>query len=177
MIENNLKKTEDLEQDEEIYPVRVYREDEKLIIGIPKGLEKAKKAFQKTVGSKFINSQQMLLAKATGIFKDEFDKNAALQILFEMGPKNPTESMLAAQIISLNDIIFNKINLISNVSLNPEATLDEMNNLKTLTGIFQKNVSTLYKLQHGGKQNIRVQHVNVSDGGQAIIGDVKNEKK
>jgi hypothetical protein len=34
-------------------------------------------------------------------------------------------------------------------------------------------VETLRRLRHGGDQYVRVEHVHVSDGGQAIVGNVK----
>jgi hypothetical protein len=37
---------------------------------------------------------------------------------------------------------------------------------------YQQGLLTLRKLRLGGYQRISVQHVHVSDGGQAIVGDV-----
>jgi hypothetical protein len=36
-------------------------------------------------------------------------------------------------------------------------------------------VEVLRRLRHGGQQVVRVEHVHVNDGGQAVIGNVKNE--
>jgi hypothetical protein len=36
--------------------------------------------------------------------------------------------------------------------------------------VYQKGMLTLYKLRQGGQQRIMVQYVNVSEGGQAVIG-------
>ena len=38
---------------------------------------------------------------------------------------------------------------------------------------FTAQVETLKKYRTGGNQTIQVQHVNVNEGGQAIVGDVK----
>jgi len=35
-------------------------------------------------------------------------------------------------------------------------------------------METLRKHRNGGKQTVTVQHVNVSDGGKAIVGDVSH---
>lgn len=32
----------------------------------------------------------------------------------------------------------------------------------------------LRRLRHGGQRHVRVEHVHISDGGQAVIGNVKN---
>jgi hypothetical protein len=39
---------------------------------------------------------------------------------------------------------------------------------------YQQGLLTLRKLRHGGHQRISVQHIQVCDGGQAIVGDVLN---
>ena len=44
--------------------------------------------------------------------------------------------------------------------------------------VFQEGLLTLQKLKTGGKQTMVVQHVQVSDGGQAVIaGSVKSGNK
>ena len=43
--------------------------------------------------------------------------------------------------------------------------------------IFQQGMLTLKKIRQGGQQKITVQYVNVSDGGQAVIGDVERNKR
>jgi hypothetical protein len=35
----------------------------------------------------------------------------------------------------------------------------------------------LRRLRHGGQQYVRVEHVYVNDGGQAVIGNVKQSSK
>src|SRR5215467_12307161 len=37
-------------------------------------------------------------------------------------------------------------------------------------------VETLRRLRHGGDQYVRVEHVHVGDGGQAIVGNVKTHE-
>jgi hypothetical protein len=38
---------------------------------------------------------------------------------------------------------------------------------------YSVQVETLRRLRHGGDQYVRVEHVHINDGGQAIIGNVK----
>ena len=38
---------------------------------------------------------------------------------------------------------------------------------------FTAQMEALRKHRHGGKQTVTVQHVNVEDGGQAIVGTVE----
>jgi hypothetical protein len=38
---------------------------------------------------------------------------------------------------------------------------------------YSNQVEVLRRLRHGGQQYVRVEHVHISDGGQAVIGNVK----
>jgi hypothetical protein len=42
-----------------------------------------------------------------------------------------------------------------------------------LMKVFTLQVEVLRRLRHGGHQFVRVEHIHISDGGQAIIGDIK----
>jgi len=39
--------------------------------------------------------------------------------------------------------------------------------------VFTMQVEVLRRLRNGGQQFVRVEHIHVNDGGQAIIGNVK----
>ena len=41
------------------------------------------------------------------------------------------------------------------------------------SGAYSVQVETLRRLRHGGDQYVRVEHVHVNEGGQAIVGNVK----
>lgn len=43
-----------------------------------------------------------------------------------------------------------------------------------LMASFQDGIATLHKLRHGGKQTVTVQHVQVSEGGQAVVAGSVN---
>ena len=43
----------------------------------------------------------------------------------------------------------------------------------TRTFLWSGNKDTLRRLRHGGDQYVRVEHVDVNDGRQAVIGNVK----
>src|SRR5262245_4383925 len=40
------------------------------------------------------------------------------------------------------------------------------------SGSNERQVETLRRLRHGGDQHVRVEHVHVNEGGQAVIGNV-----
>jgi hypothetical protein len=42
---------------------------------------------------------------------------------------------------------------------------------------FTMQVEVLRRLRHGGQQFVRVEHVHVNDGGQAVIGNVRQSSE
>jgi hypothetical protein len=40
--------------------------------------------------------------------------------------------------------------------------------------VYATQVEALRRLRHGGSQIVRVEHVHVNEGGQAVIGNVKS---
>jgi hypothetical protein len=44
-----------------------------------------------------------------------------------------------------------------------------------LVRAYATQVEVLRRLRNGGQQFVRVEHVHVNDGGQAVIGNVKKE--
>jgi hypothetical protein len=42
---------------------------------------------------------------------------------------------------------------------------------------YSVQVETLRRLRHGGDQHVRVEHVHIGDGGQAIIGNVRKDNR
>jgi hypothetical protein len=46
-----------------------------------------------------------------------------------------------------------------------------------LMKVFTLQVELLRRLRHGGQQYVRVEHVHVNDGGQALIGNVKKSDR
>jgi hypothetical protein len=64
--------------------------------------------------------------------------------------------------------------------LTAEAAI-EAGGLRALAGArllraYSTQVEVLRRLRHGGHQYVRVGHVNIHDGGQAVIGNVKTDK-
>ena len=42
---------------------------------------------------------------------------------------------------------------------------------------YSVQVETLRRLRHGGDQYVRVEHVHIGDGGQAIIGNMRKDNR
>ncbi len=99
------------------------------------------------------------------------DKNHALAIVAEITPTDGLEAMLATQMAATHIAMMRHSRLM--------ATVDTIAQLDVHEKVFNKlgrtftiQMEALRKHRHGGKQTVTVQHVTVSDGGQAIVGHV-----
>ena len=99
------------------------------------------------------------------------EANAALALLDGLKPENELEAMLASQIFACFNLGMDMAAR-SNDSNRPDLA-------ETYAGISTKmmrtmtaTVETLSKLRRGGSQTVRVEHVHVHNGGQAIVGNV-----
>lgn len=102
---------------------------------------------------------------------DETRLNAMLAVLDAAQPENEVEAMLLMQMALAHDMAFD---------LAARAHAAEYTNaLECLGGLsvrfmraFAANAEALGKLRRGGEQRVKVEHVHVHPGGQAIVGDV-----
>jgi hypothetical protein len=99
--------------------------------------------------------------------------NAALASIIEIDPKDSIELMLASQMTATHALAME----MSRRAMDGEQTLDgvdkNINFTNKLMRTFSTQVEALNKYRTKGQQKITVQHVNVNNGGQAVIGDVK----
>jgi hypothetical protein len=99
--------------------------------------------------------------------------NAAYAMYQGIEPEDSIECLLATQMVATHNIAME----LAKRAMLPEQTIDGVNaNINRVTKLmrtFAAQVETLKKYRTGGKQTIQVQHVNVNEGGQAIVGDVK----
>lgn len=99
------------------------------------------------------------------------ERHFMLSIIRDLEPKDPVERMLAVQMAATHVATIR-----AGRSLACSENLHQVNAHYTgftkLTRTFASQVEALRKHRTGGKQTVLVQHVNVSDGGQAIVGNV-----
>ena len=98
--------------------------------------------------------------------------NAALATILEIDPQDSIELMLATQMTTVHNMAME----MSRRAMHSEQTLEgvelNINFAKKLMRTFSTQVETLNKYRTKGQQKITVQHVNVNEGGQAIVGDI-----
>ena len=88
-----------------------------------------------------------------------------------INPKDETEALLAAQMAAIHNATMVAARRLSHVETIPQQD-SASNMLNKLARTFASQVEALKKYRSAGEQTIKVQHVTVNEGGQAIVGNV-----
>jgi len=100
--------------------------------------------------------------------------NSMVAYVRGIGPKDAVEAMHAIQMASVHVAMMNVANILKNSS-QAGSQLDQFDSasaaLNKLARTWNMQVETLKKHRSTGEQSIRVQHVNVAEGAQAIVGN------
>ena len=100
------------------------------------------------------------------------DLNGVVAMIQGIGPKDETEAMLATQMVAIHNATMTAARRLSHVDNIPQQD-SASNMLNKLARTFATQIEALKKYRSTGEQSIRVQHVIVNDGGQAIVGNVQ----
>lgn len=107
---------------------------------------------------------------------DEFAANDErafmLSIIQDLKPRDAIERMLAVQMVATHVATIRSGRWLAQ-SKHTRQTQAHCTGYNKLIRSFAAQVETLRKYRNGGEQKVTVQHVNVSDGGQAIVGNVQ----
>ena len=119
----------------------------------------------------FLTGLLTQLANASGGEVDEQRLNFMLSVVKGIKPRDQIETMLAAQMAAVHT-----------ATMKFSRSLDEAKYLEhrdsadrtfnKLARTFVTQMEALKRYRTGGEQTVTVQHVNVSEGGQAIVGNV-----
>jgi hypothetical protein len=115
--------------------------------------------------------KQLANASAKGGDINEDDLNFMLSVVKGIEPKDQIEAMLAAQMAAIHNAIMTFTRRLANVETIPQQDSAERA-LNKLTRTFVSQMEALKRYRTGGEQRVTVQHVSVSEGGQAIVGNV-----
>ena len=102
---------------------------------------------------------------------NETSVNAALAIVDGIGPENEMEALLASQMAATHALAMMLVGRTRRVDQLQQAAVNGGLAIKLLR-TFTLQAETLAKLRRGGGQTVRVEHVHVHSGGQAIVGNV-----
>ena len=115
--------------------------------------------------------RQLASAVSLGGGADEEAINFALAVIAGIEPKDELETMLAMQMVAIHLATMTFTRRLAHVE-----TLDQQHGseraLNKLARTFAMQLEALKRYRTGGEQKVVVQHVNVNEGGQAIVGTV-----
>ena len=137
----------------------VAREDVMLVLG--------------TSSQEFMDGVLRQLANAVSPGKDADEEaiNFALAVIAGIEPKDELETMLAMQMVAIHLATMTFTRRLAHVE-----TLDQQHGseraLNKLARTFAMQLEALKRYRTGGEQKVVVQHIDIREGGQAIVGTV-----
>jgi hypothetical protein len=133
-----------------------------------------------TQSSDFVNSSLIQIQAAArsplgGV--SEIAVNAALAMIEAAAPRDEIEGALAVQLACTHTTAMAVLAKFD-VGFATERRAAAFGSAASrLLRAFAMQVEVLRRLRHGGHQCIRIEHVHVNDGGQAVIGNVKSNSE
>jgi hypothetical protein len=118
---------------------------------------------------------QLLGASSQGGAANEERANFMLSVIKGIKPRDQVEAMLAAQMAAVHA---------ATMKLFPQLTMADFiqqrdsaeRTLNKLMRTFVTQMEALKRYRTGGEQKVTVQHVTVGEGGQAIVGNITQER-
>lgn len=98
--------------------------------------------------------------------------NASLAIMNGIAPESPLEGLLAAQMTVTHNMAMEFSRRAMREGQTTDGVDRNINRTTKMMKAFTSQVEALQKLRNKGQQKITVQHVQVNQGGQAVIGDI-----
>ena len=102
---------------------------------------------------------------------DERGLNFMLSVVKGIQPRDQLEVMLAAQMAAVHMATMTSAQRLAHAENIPQHDSAERT-FNKLTRTFATQMEALKRYRTGGEQKVTVQHVSVSEGGQAIVGNV-----
>jgi hypothetical protein len=103
--------------------------------------------------------------------------NGALAIIAAFAPQNEAEAALALQAACTHMVAMVMMARVGGGHGGPHRLPGMASAIAKLTRGYCTQVETYRRLRSGGEQNIRVEHVHVHEGGQAIVGAVSTPSR
>ncbi len=115
--------------------------------------------------------KQIAMATCKNGEPSEEDANFMLAVVEGVEPQDQIEAMLATQMATVHMTMLTFARRLANVENIPQQDSAERA-FNKLARTYAAQVEALKRYRTGGEQKVTVQHVNVSEGGQAIVGSV-----
>jgi hypothetical protein len=94
-----------------------------------------------------------------------------LSVIKGIEPQDQLEAMLAAQMAAVHNATITFVRRLAHVETIPQQDSAERA-FNKLARTFAAQVEALKRYRTGGEKTVRVEHVTVNEGGQAIVGAV-----
>jgi hypothetical protein len=99
--------------------------------------------------------------------------NAVAAAMLDIGPRDALEGLLVAQMVSIHNQAMECFRR-ANIDEQPlEFATSCRNQAVKLLRTYVSQLEALNKYRRGGQQTVRVEHVSVHQGGQAIVGHIR----
>lgn len=128
-----------------------------------------------TASSDFVNAAMFQLQHAARLHCGAIEAtpvNAALAMIEAAAPTNEVEAALAIQMACTHTAAMSVLARFGSGHGTAGRVVPLANAAARLLRAYSVQVETFHRLRHGGDQYVRVEHVHISDGGQAVIGNV-----
>jgi hypothetical protein len=103
----------------------------------------------------------------------EVGMNAALALIEGAAPRDEIEGALAVQMACTHSAALSVLARFRGGAGSERRIVALATAAARLLRAYSVQVETLRRLRHGGNQHVRVEHVHINEGAQAIIGNVK----
>jgi hypothetical protein len=100
--------------------------------------------------------------------------NGVMAAVSEINPRDPVESMLAAQMVSCHLQVMRLLEKVSSKDLTVDLTDKYLRLADRLTRTYSRQVEVLASYRRKGNQKMTVEHITINDGGQAIVGNIED---
>ena len=97
--------------------------------------------------------------------------NFFVSVIKGIEPRDQLEAMLAAQMACINKAMLESIQHLNKSESIQQWEMAERS-INKLARTYALQMETLKRYRSGGEQKVTVQHVNVAEGGQAIVGNI-----
>lgn len=99
-----------------------------------------------------------------------------LQLTKELAPRNTMEALLLTQMAACHSHCMSMF-ASAGKSICEDSQTKYLRLAERLMRSFSTSLETLEKARRGGKQSVKVEHVHVNAGGQAIVGNVNQGER
>jgi hypothetical protein len=120
----------------------------------------------------FARGLHIQLANSLGTALNARKLDATLAIVRGIAPRDPTEALLATQMAMTHNAAAQAAGYLANAEFLPQQE-SASTMFNKLMRTFAMQLEALKKYRSAGEQVVRVEHVTVQNGGQAIVGNVQ----